>query len=732
MWNCVSRRWASRGIWIIAIAVAAAVGAFAVGGASGLSGVPVYDSSFGSSGQGNGQFSLPVSLAMSSTGNVFVADQQNNRVQEFDASGNWVRTFGAADGLSGATGVAVGSDGSVFVVDSNNHRVLKYDSAGALQTSWGGLGGADGQFIFPVGIAIAGDGDVLVTDLGNDRVQRFTSLGVFESKFGSNGSGDGQFNDPYDIAVAGDGTIYVSERGGDRVQAFSDAGVFQRRIDAGFGTGDGQVRDPLGLSVDGSGDVFVADSVNNRIQVFTSGGVFRFSFGGSFDSGPGQMNGPGDVLALNATTALVADSENNRIQKWVGAANTPPVAVLTVTPDSGPAPLEVQLDGSGSYDPDPAGNLTDYTWDFGDGSPTQSGFVAGMPFTYAQPGSYTVSLTVTDVDGSTDTATQIVTVTEPPNQPPNAFIYDSYPSSVTVGEEVLFNFYGNDLDGPVTLELDFGDGSAPFIGDESSGDATHTYTEPGSYTPVLTVTDNVGSVTSFTGPHAVDVIGGNEPPTLGTLEADPPVGSVPHEVVASVTGASDPDGSVVEYRFDWGDGTSTTSTDGVSSHTYRTVGDYFVTATVVDNGGGVTVSDPLDVISMEAGLLEPPALDAVRIPRRLFPTEEAEWLGAPSSAARAAATERALAASVPSKVVNKIIVMGDSFSSGEGADYGRPGPPDYYAGACHRHFDTYASQVGWSKKILACSGAKLRSNFLDVRLKGQRPQITSTGRVRPP
>ena len=298
------------------------------GRASGLGGVPSYDSAFGSAGTGNGQFALPVSLALTPGGNLLVADQQNNRVQEFTTDGTWVQTIGASQGISQATGVAVDSSGMIYVADSGNHRVLKFNAAGAFQTSWGSVGNGDGQFVFTAGVAIAGDGDVLVTDLGNDRVQRFTSAGVFESKFGTSGLGDGQFDEPYDIAVADSGEIFVSERAGDRVQAFTDAGVFIRRVDSGAGSGAGQVDQPLGVAVDSAGDVFVADTGNDRVNVYSTDGPFRFSFG-STGSGAGQLDDPRDVLPVGNNTAFVADSQNNRVQKWVA-----PSAGGTLTVDS--------------------------------------------------------------------------------------------------------------------------------------------------------------------------------------------------------------------------------------------------------------------------------------------------------------------------------------------------------------------------------------------------------------
>ena len=83
--------------------------------------------------------------------------------------------------------------------------------------------------------------------------------------------------------------------------------------------------------------------------------------------------------------------------------NTPPVVVITVTSASGFAPLTVELDGSGSYDPD--GTVTFYSWDLGDGNISSDAVTSHI---YRVPGNYTVKLTVTDDSGDVDTASTSV------------------------------------------------------------------------------------------------------------------------------------------------------------------------------------------------------------------------------------------------------------------------------------------------------------------------------------
>src|SRR5690606_33483302 len=98
------------------------------------------------------------------------------------------------------------------------------------------------------------------------------------------------------------------------------------------------------------------------------------------------------------------------------AVNIAPTASFVADPSSGVAPLEVSFDASGSEDPD--GEIVSYEWDFGDGN---SGEGAVVSHTFEEPGSYEVTLTVTDDQGATGTASETIEVSAAPvNEPPVA------------------------------------------------------------------------------------------------------------------------------------------------------------------------------------------------------------------------------------------------------------------------------------------------------------------------
>ncbi|MGA2586662.1 MAG: PEGA domain-containing protein [Candidatus Aminicenantales bacterium] len=273
---------------------------------------------WGSYGSGDGQFNGIWSIAVDSSGNIYVADTLNHRVQKFTSGGGFVAAWGSlgyGDGqFNDPTGVAVDASGNVYAVDSNNHRVQKFTSGGAFVAKWGTLGSGDGQFNRPYGIAADRSGNIYVSDVNNERVQKFTSGGAFVAKWGSLGSGNGQFTEPFGIAVDASGNVFVSDTINNVVQKFTSGGAFVARW-GNPGTGNGQLNRPCGLAFDRSGYLIVADALNNRIQRFSSKGAFIGAWGAQ-GTGDGQFNEPFGIVIDGADNIYVGERVNNRIQKF--------------------------------------------------------------------------------------------------------------------------------------------------------------------------------------------------------------------------------------------------------------------------------------------------------------------------------------------------------------------------------------------------------------------------------
>lgn len=157
-----------------------------------------------------------------------------------------------------------------------------------------------------------------------------------------------------------------------------------------------------------------------------------------------------------------------------------PEAIASVSSTTVEAGESLSFRAAASFDPD--GNITSYDWGFGDGNMASG---VAVFHAYSNVGTYTVTLTVTDNEGLSDTAEVIVNVVA---VPPTAKALAT-PKSVNVGESISFSGTDStDPDGTITsYKWDFGDGNT------ASGEiATHNYSSKGNYTAKLTVRDKDG------------------------------------------------------------------------------------------------------------------------------------------------------------------------------------------------------------------------------------------------
>jgi chitodextrinase len=219
--------------------------------------------------------------------------------------------------------------------------------------------------------------------------------------------------------------------------------------------------------------------------------------------------GTDDGIACSNITEINADTlpgDAGSTPTTCGA-NQPPIADAG-GPYTGTAGQPVLFDGSGSSDTD--GTVDQYDWDYGDGTlapnagPTPS-------HTYALPDDYTVSLTVTDNDGDTGSATTTASIAAAPEDP---IANPGGPYEGTEGVELAFDGRASeDPDGGsiTQYDWDFGDGNVG-TGPEPS----HTYATAGTYTVTLTVVDDEG-VTSA--PATTEAVIGSDQDGDGIADA---------------------------------------------------------------------------------------------------------------------------------------------------------------------------------------------------------------------
>ncbi len=323
----------------------------------------------GASGDGGpaiaAQLSSRAGVAVDASGNLFIADTQNNRVRKVAADGTITTVAGGGAGgasgdngpavgaqLSGPNAVAVDASGNLFIADELDNSIRRVTANGIITTVAGRFGccgsAGDGgpataaSLVLPTGVALDGSGNFFIADSQNGIVRKVSTDGIIGTVAGistsaPSGGDDGpalnaRLSAPNAVAVDCDGNVFVADYKNNRVRKISTGGVISTV--AGNGTaqsfsGDGgpatsaAIWGPAAVAVDGSGNLFISDSVNQRIRkVSTSGTITTVAGNGnsgfSGDGGPATkaaLENP-DGLAVDSSGDLyIADTFNGRVRK---------------------------------------------------------------------------------------------------------------------------------------------------------------------------------------------------------------------------------------------------------------------------------------------------------------------------------------------------------------------------------------------------------------------------------
>jgi len=276
----------------------------------------------------------------------------------------------------------------------------------------------------------------------------------------------------------------------------------------------------------------------------------------------------------------------------VGApSNQPPTATFTVSPSSGSPGTWFIFDASGSQDVD--GSIVSYNWQYGDGT-TDSGITPHH--TYASAASYTVRLTVTDNNGASDTTTRTVVVQTAAMPDLSVQSVTFTPSGPSIGQTLTFTITlrnsGPASAGQFRVRLQGSASSTQtYVTSLASGASrTLTLSLPLTTSPeTFTVTaDDLGQVSESNESNntrsttATATLPVNQPPNASfTISPTSPTPGA--WVLFNASGSSDPDGSIVSYSWNYGDGTSGSGI--TSQHAYGIAGTYTARLTVIDNAG---------------------------------------------------------------------------------------------------------------------------------------------------
>jgi trimeric autotransporter adhesin len=317
------------------------------------------------------QLNAPQGLAVDSQGNLYIADQVNNRVRMVTPQGV-ISTFAGngklgqprflGDGgvaikanLNQPGGVAVDKSGNVYIADTGDHSIREVGANGVINSIAGngfpGIAGdtllaSEALLALPEDVFVDSSGNIFIADTGNAAIREITaSTGIINfiagacnitsttniSNTGETCSigyaGDGGLAnaaglvEPFAVAVDSTGNVYIAEPTDGRIREVS---TIKGKVDintiAGNGTlgftGDGsaatsaELNRPTGVAVDASGHIYIADSLNNRIRLAQSGGsISTFAGNGGFSySGDG---GAATSAQMNSPHAVAVDNAGN-------------------------------------------------------------------------------------------------------------------------------------------------------------------------------------------------------------------------------------------------------------------------------------------------------------------------------------------------------------------------------------------------------------------------------------
>ncbi len=318
----------------------------------------------------------PFAIAIGTSGDIYFSEADNSIIRKIDPTGLIATVAGTGvpgyngDGilaitaqLSGPGGIAIDDTGNIYVADFDNNRVRKINTSGIISTVAGtGVAGHTGDgsnAVFatldqPEGLALDLYGSIYIAEYRNDCIRKIASTGVISTLSGSISGygGDGgpataaKLYSPMGVCVDLGGNVYISDAFNNRIRVITQDGIINTV--AGTGTGglygdggdpkDAELSRPVGITVDPSNKLYIADYGNDRIRTFKSQVLVDAPRNSSSNVSifPNPNNGAFTLQVPSVTEevakVVVCDAFGRQVAELVAPTNSPTPIELSVPP----------------------------------------------------------------------------------------------------------------------------------------------------------------------------------------------------------------------------------------------------------------------------------------------------------------------------------------------------------------------------------------------------------------
>jgi sugar lactone lactonase YvrE len=328
----------------------------------------------------NAQLNQDGGVAVDDSGNVYIADSQNNRIRKVNKISGLITTIaGTGDaGYSGDSGKAILAQctypicvrldtlRNIYFSDAGNNLIRKINPEGMISTIAGNGNSAykgdtgkavNASLNYPVGIALDKDLNIYIADQSNNVIRKVTAAtGIITTIAGdtiAGYKGDGgkataaELHNPTGVAVDNRSNIYIADFKNNVIRMVNNNGIISTFAGTGVAGYNGykglakaiQLNNPAGVSTDAAGNIYVADAGNSMaLEILSASGQVNILAGNGSEGYKGdggqankaEISYPFDIITDIKGNIYLADLGNNRVREFnapVSSSSTAPSVI---------------------------------------------------------------------------------------------------------------------------------------------------------------------------------------------------------------------------------------------------------------------------------------------------------------------------------------------------------------------------------------------------------------------